>query len=203
MWALFSMLIIRQVVRAIAPEPGTALVLARELCMFVAAGVLLWVVSRGEHLPLRSVGIGTAPLWKSLLWGAVICVACLAPAVAIALVTGYGKGPSSQGFAKLPLWLVFLTVVRAGVVEELFYRGYAIERMRLLGAGKYLSWGIPLMVFAGGHWTGGLANIGIALVLGGVLTGFYLWKRDLVANMFGHFLVDFVTNVLPALFGAK
>jgi len=38
-------------------------------------------------------------------------------------------------------------------------------------------------------------------VLGGILTAFYLWRRDLVANMFGHFfLLDFVANVLPALF---
>jgi len=29
---------------------------------------------------------------------------------------------------------------------------------------------------------------------------FYLWWRDLVANMLGHFLVDFVANVLPRLF---
>jgi hypothetical protein len=33
-----------------------------------------------------------------------------------------------------------------------------------------------------------------------ILTGFYLWRRDLVANMIGHGLVDFVANVLPRLF---
>jgi hypothetical protein len=27
-----------------------------------------------------------------------------------------------------------------------------------------------------------------------------LWRRDLVANMIGHGLVDFVANVLPQLF---
>ena len=40
----------------------------------------------------------------------------------------------------------------------------------------------------------------IDLALGGVLTGFYLWRRDLIANMIGHFMVDFVANVLPKLF---
>jgi hypothetical protein len=39
-------------------------------------------------------------------------------------------------------------------------------------------------------------------VLGGILAGFYLWRRDLVANMTGHFLVDFVGNVLPRLFSS-
>jgi hypothetical protein len=33
-----------------------------------------------------------------------------------------------------------------------------------------------------------------------ILTGFYLWRRDLIANMIGHGLVDFVANVLPRLF---
>jgi hypothetical protein len=32
------------------------------------------------------------------------------------------------------------------------------------------------------------------------LSGFYLWRRDLIANMIGHFMVDFVANVLPRLF---
>jgi len=39
-------------------------------------------------------------------------------------------------------------------------------------------------------------------VLGSIITGYYLWKRDLLAAMFAHFLVDFVPNVLlPALGG--
>jgi len=49
----------------------------------------------------------------------------------------------------------------------------------------------------GGHWTGGWANIVIALVLGGMLALFFIWRRDLVANMIGHWFVDFIGNVLP------
>lgn len=197
----FSMLIIRQVFRTVTPEPGTSLALAREGCMFAAAGTLLWLVRRREGLPLRSIGIGTSPLWKSLAWGVVIAVACILPAAGLAVLTGYGHGAASQAFAKLPIWVVFIVVVRAGVVEELFYRGYAIERLQALGFGRIASWIVPLAIFGVGHWTGGAANILIALVLGGILTAFYQWRRDLVSNMFGHFLVDFVGNVLPALFG--
>jgi hypothetical protein len=39
----------------------------------------------------------------------------------------------------------------------------------------------------------------ISLALGGILAVFYLWRRDLAANMIGHFRVDFVGNVLPKL----
>ena len=51
-----------------------------------------------------------------------------------------------------------------------------------------------------GNFKGNAANILIALAAGIILTGFYLWRRDLVANMIGHGLVDFVGNVLPRLF---
>ncbi|MFL6568148.1 MAG: CPBP family intramembrane glutamic endopeptidase, partial [Chthoniobacterales bacterium] len=91
-------------------------------------------------------------------------------------------------------------VIRAGVVEELCYRGYAIERLHALGLPRNVAAIVPLIIFGIGHWTGGWANIVIALALGGILAAFYLWKRDLLANMVGHFLVDFFGNVLPKLF---
>jgi membrane protease YdiL (CAAX protease family) len=60
---------------------------------------------------------------------------------------------------------------------------------------------VPLVIFSIAHWTGGWANILIAFVTGAVLTAFYLWRKDLVANMIGHFLVDFIANVWPRLVG--
>ena len=72
--------------------------------------------------------------------------------------------------------------------------------MQALGL-KSLSGGRdPLAIFAAAHWTGGWANTVIALALGAILSASYLWQRDLVANMTGHFLADFVDNVLPRLF---
>ena len=57
----------------------------------------------------------------------------------------------------------------------------------------------PIIHFAFRLSFSGLANIAIALGLGAVLL-FYLWRRDLVANMIGHFMIDFIANVLPRLF---
>ena len=161
---------------------------------------LLVIVRRGEHLSFRSIGLGTSRWWKSILWGLVIAVVSAAIVGGLAYLTGYGHGPGSAAFAKLPLWLITLIVFRAGVVEELFYRGYAIERLQMVGFGRFWSVTIPLVIFSLGHWSGGAANILIALAAGAVLTGFYLWRRDLVANMIGHWLVDFVANVVPRLF---
>ena len=117
----------------------------------------------------------------------------------LAKMTGYGHGPGSSAFERLPLWLITMIVFRAGIVEELFYRGYAIERLEAMGLGKFAAVAVPLLIFAAAHYTGGAANVLIALVIGGILSGFYLWRRDLVANMIAHTLVDFVANVLPRL----
>lgn len=195
------MLIIRQIARVIVPDPGPTGVFLKEVLIWISAGSLLWLIQKKEKLPLDSIGIGTSKLWKTVGWGFAAATLSLAAGGFLAHLTQYGHGQTSQAFDKLPLWLITLIVIRAGVVEELFYRGYAIERLQLVGFPRPAAVSIPLIIFSLGHWTGGASNILIAFVIGAILTGFYLWRRDLPSNMFAHFLVDFVGNVLPRLFG--
>ncbi|MGA2908824.1 MAG: CPBP family intramembrane glutamic endopeptidase [Terracidiphilus sp.] len=197
--SLFSLIVVSQLFHALAPHPGVALSLAREAAMFACAGFLFWIVRSGERLPLASIGIGTSPLWKSLAWGVVSASACVIPAALIARYAGYGHSAASHIFDRLPVWLIFLIVVRAGVVEEFFYRAYSIDRLQRLGFGRIAASLIPLVIFAAAHWSGGPVNSLMALSLGAIFTAFYLWRRDLVSNIFGHFLIDFVANVIPAL----
>jgi len=198
--SLFVMLLVRQSVSYFWPSLNFTAAIWKETLLWVSAITLLFIIRRGERLPLTSIGLGTSRWWKSILWGLVIAVASAAAGGVLAALTGYGHGPGSAAFEKLPLWLITLIVLRAGVVEELFYRGYAIERLQAVGLKPVWAAGIPLVIFALGHWTGGAANILIALVLGAILSAFYLWRRDLVANMIGHGTVDFIANVLPNLF---
>jgi len=198
--SLFAFLVIRQTISYFAPTLTTGSAIVKETLLWMSAVALLIIIRRGERLPLSSIGLGTSRWWKSILWGLVIAVVSGVVGGVLAALTGYGHGPGSAAFEKLPLWLITLIVLRAGVVEELFYRGYAIERLQAVGLKPVWAAGIPLIIFAVGHWTGGVANIVIALALGAILTGFYLWRRDLVANMIGHGLVDFAANVLPVLF---
>jgi len=198
LFSLFGMLIVRQVIRVAFPAGDTVSVAIREGVYFAGAALLLLLVTRLEKLPLTSIGLGTSTWWKSLAWGLVTAVICAALALILIRLTGYGQGASP--IDRLPLWLVTTVVFRAGIVEELFYRGYAIERLQAVGLRRRAAAIIPLAIFSVGHWTGGAANILIAAVLGAVLTLFYLARRDLVANMFAHTLVDFVANVVPRLF---
>jgi membrane protease YdiL (CAAX protease family) len=198
--SLFAMVVIRQAFVFFVPEITLGSAILKETLIWASAAALLLIIRRGERLSMRSIGLGTARWWVSILWGFVIAVVSAAVVGGLAYLTGYGHGPGSAAFEKLPLWLITLIVFRAGVVEELFYRGYAIERLQMIGLGRFWSVTIPLVIFSLGHWSGGAANILIALAAGIILTGFYLWRRDLVANMIGHGLVDFVANVLPKLF---
>ena len=198
--SLFAMVAIRQVFVFFVPEITFASAVLKESLIWLSALALIAIIRRGEQLPMRSIGLGTARWWKSILWGFVIAIVSAVAVGGLAYLTGYGNGPGSAAFEKLPLWLITAIVFRAGVVEELFYRGYAIERLRLVGLGRFWSVAIPLVIFSLGHWSGGAANILIAFAAGLILTCFYLWRRDLAANMIGHGLVDFVANVLPKLF---
>lgn len=197
--SLFSMIIVRQIFLAFAPNASTGVTVLKESINFALAGTLLWLVKRGEGLPLHSIGLGTSPRWKSLLWGLLTGVVTFAVVIGLALMTHYGQGTSYLD--KLPVSVVTMIVLRAGIVEELFYRGYAIDRLEAVGLSRPAAVALPLIIFSVGHWTGGWANILIAFAAGAILTAFYLWRKDLVSNMIGHFLVDFVANVLPRLAG--
>jgi CAAX protease family protein len=197
--SLFGMVAIAQVIRFYWPEPTVTSSIVREGLFWLLGVALIWIVRSGEGVTLRTIGIGTAKMWQSFAWGPALAAVSLFAAVMLAHVTGYGHGKNSQAFDRLPLWLVTCTVFRAGILEELFFRGYAIERLKALGLQRWTAAGIPLVIFAIGHFRGGWANIAIAFVIGAILTVFYLWKKDLVANMVAHTLVDLIGNVIPRL----
>lgn len=194
------MLIVRQIVNWRWPETTVFSAGIKEIGMWLVGLTLLAIVRFGEGLPFSSIGLQTSNLIKSLLWSLLLTVVCFAAAGIFVAITHFNGGKNAESLGKLPLWLMTAIVVRAGVVEELCYRGYAIERLHALGLPRSLAAGIPLIIFGVGHWTGGWLNIVLALMLGAILAVFYLWRRDLLANMIGHTLVDFVPNVLPKLF---
>ncbi len=198
--SLFGMLVARAIVNHYWPALTFEAALWKEGLIWLCTVAVLLIILKAEKLPLTSVGIGTSTFGKSLGWGLLLTLVCFIVAVILAAVTGYGHGPASEAMAKLPLWLITLIVTRAGIVEEFFFRGYAIERLQMVGLSRPWAAIIPLVIFSVGHWTGGWANIVIALALGIILTLSYLWRRDLIANMIGHFMVDFIPNVLGALF---
>jgi len=197
--ALFGLLIVRSIAGRYNPGSVFSAALEKEALMWGCVVALLLIVRKGEHQAWSSIGIGTSSALRSILWGVIITVICGAVGSVVARLLHFNGGEAGEGLSKLPLWLVILIVVRAGAAEELFYRGYAIERLQWFGLNRYVAGAIPLVIFGLAHITNGWANVLLALALGAVLTGFYLWRRDLVANMIGHFMIDLLATVLPRM----
>src|SRR5439155_21452153 len=149
--SLFAMVVIRHAFAFFVPEITFASAILKETLIWASAATLLVIIRRGERLSFRSIGLGTCRWWKSIAWGLVIAIVSAAVVGSLAYLTGYGHGPGSAAFEKLPLSLITLSVFRAGVVEELFYRGYAIERLRMIGLGSFWSVSIPLVIFSLGR----------------------------------------------------
>jgi len=180
-------------------------VLLKELGIWLLLGLLLWIVRRGERLPLTSLGLKTDRPMRSLLRGLVLAVLALCITVGLYLIlqkAGIQLGEDHGSFHP-SLWVVTLVLLRAGVVEETFYRGYAIERLQGLTGSKSLASLLPLALFAAAHYKQGVGGIIAVFVLGGVFTLFYMKFRDLLANITGHFLADFVLNVIMPLVGGE
>jgi len=179
-----------------------ALTVTRELAMFAGTGLLLWLVRRGEGMPWSSIGLREISIGRGVLWvllGLIVCAIVTVLGLVLIQATGLPFGHAAPAIPT-PLWITALVVLRAGIVEEIGFRGYAIERLEGLTGNRWLAVALPLIVFAAFHGTQGLGGILLAFLLGGVLSGLYVWKRNLWVNMSVHFLVDFIPNVLLAGF---
>src|SRR5438874_12748888 len=72
--ALFATVAIRQVVLFFIPETTSASAILKESLIWVSAFTLIAIIRRAEHLPMRSIGLGTARWWRSILWGFIVAI---------------------------------------------------------------------------------------------------------------------------------
>ena len=181
---------------------GDAGGLAVELAMFVLAGVMLWIVRTKEGKSWESLGLGRADVGKTALLTLAVMVAAVASLAALIGALSLFDIPSLQGDSHdRPLWLLAVMCFRAGTLEELTYRGVAIDRVALLTGSKTLGWLVPAVLFGVLHYPQGISGILIAFVAALVMTAFFFKTRNLWANMAAHFLIDFIPNVLLPVFG--
>jgi membrane protease YdiL (CAAX protease family) len=121
-------------------------VVVREIGIFLIVGVLLWIVQRKEVLPLSSIGWHTDALLRSFLRGLGLAAIVLAVTVGLYLLlqrAGVHLGEDHGNAFHPTLLVTTLIMLRAGVSEEIFYRGYAIERLQSLTGSKWLAGLVP------------------------------------------------------------
>ena len=112
-------------------------------------GGRLWAFHGGGLLAFVLLGIGTAA------------------ALGLLQMLGLHYGSGSSAFVP-PLWATALVVLRAGIAEEVCFRGYAIERIEALTGGRAVAGLVPLIAFASFHYRQGIAGILVALILGAI-----------------------------------
>ena len=160
------------------------------------------VLRAREKLPLSSIGLQRQKILPALGWSIAVMLlfgvgiaACLVVFPLVGLSYGSSSGPA------VPLGVSLLLYARAGIAEEVFYRGYAIERIEALTGSRAVAGAVPLLIFAGSHFSQGVAGVLITFVIGAIATAIYLWKRNLLILIVAHFMVDFIPNVLlPLIF---
>jgi len=180
------------------------LYLTRQLVVFLMLGALLVLIRKGEGLPFSSIGWHTDRLGNAALWGLlgiVLSAMGLAVCLGIAKLMHWTVGDHHPTTFKPPLWAVTIAMLRAGITEEAFFRGYALTRLLSLTGSKWAAIVLTLVPFALLHYRQG-PGILIASVGGLIMTGVFLKRRNLPAVMFAHSTVDFIPNVLLPLLGA-
>jgi len=185
----------------LAPGEGLCAQVRREGIFWALTFFLLAYVRVAERRPLSSIGL-KRPTSKSVGFGL---------AGALVLITGFAfiymiifpalglpmKESQMAAVKSMPLWFRFLLVVRAAVFEEIYYRGFAIERLTEFTGLRWLASLISLAAFTFAHlayW--GWAHLIVAAFGGAVLTVLYLFRRDLGCNMLAHLITDSVGFLL-------
>ena len=137
--ALFGLPLIVTASRLLADDPKSdGAIIVREVAILALTAFLLWIVVSRERRPLSSIQLRFDQLGKTLAWGFGLAVLCFVVLVLCllgfsALGIRYGEG----GSIAPSLMVAFLTVLRAGISEEVFYRGFAIERMQEIFGSKW------------------------------------------------------------------
>jgi len=95
------------------------------------------------------------------------------------------------------------TALRAGVVEELLYRGLAMALLLRLSCRRWLAALLSGIAFTFSHgFTFNLIQMVPVAVATLVLTLAYLRRRDLLTNMVAHTLIDGISFLFIVLLGA-
>jgi membrane protease YdiL (CAAX protease family) len=182
---------------SVSPGGGLAAQVGREAVYWALALIIVGYVVIIEHRPLSSLGL-RRPGWKSAVFGVAAAAVMVAGSAGIylGLFPALGLSPNDSAMSTLqatPLWFRTVLILRAAVFEELYFRGFMIERLASITGVRWLAALISLLAFTFAHlrfW--GWPHLLIAGFAGGILTGLYLWRRDLTCNMIAHLLTDAV-----------
>jgi uncharacterized protein len=160
------------------------------MALGVMAVVLWW-----EKKPLSALGFRPqTPRTIIIALSASIVIAVGSTLISLLLIQGL-KLPMpplmTDRIQSFPVWLGAWIVISSSVAEEVLFRGFVLERLGQVTGSIW--WGalITLAWFTALHLPLGVAySLTIVLPAALLLTGLYLWRRDLVATIIAHFVMN-------------
>jgi membrane protease YdiL (CAAX protease family) len=158
--------------------------IGREVFWWALGIVVVLYVLVIEREQISSIGFGKVT-WRTLAFGILGGVVSFVGigvifVVVFPLLHLHANNAALTKMFATPYWYRVVLVTRAAVVEEILFRGYAIERLSELTGSRALAALIALAAFTYAHlgyW--GWAQLLVAGFGGIVLTVLYLWRRDL------------------------
>ncbi len=197
----FGISTINEIFYAIYGSPlNNGQMIVKELLILGLVALLLFYIIKKENLTIASIGLHFTNWRQTLIWVPILVLvgfALMLGCIEISKLFGWKFGESTA-FDKLSKLTITLITLRAGIAEEVFMRGFVLERVTAISGKKWIAFFISTLLFGLLHYSQGYAGILIATAAGAMFALFYFWKRDLKTNIIAHFLIDFIPNVLFA-----
>jgi len=170
-----------------------------------ATAVILGIVVAIERKPLSSVGLRRPTMSDvGLGLGLFLAVEIAAAVFRLLLVALFPNSMINvancrlNSFMRVPAGLGLIVAAAAGFSEEVAARGFAIDRIRIISGRLALAAGVALALdlaehipYWGWRYAIQIAPMQLLFVL------MYLWRKDIMACMIGHFLTDAMPFLTP------
>lgn len=180
---------------------GIGHLIGNEVIWWICVAALLWYVRNVERRPLSSIGL-RKPGIGNIVFG--VCAGLLITVVlgamyfivlpVLHLNDSVASSANAGALMAAPFWWRFISTIRAAVAEEIFFRGYAIERMQELSGSRTAAVVVSCAVFTFAHVSSWGWSHELFVAIGGLAFSLlYLWRRNLWVNIIAHFIVDAVS----------
>jgi membrane protease YdiL (CAAX protease family) len=115
------------------------------------------------------------------------------------------SNPQMLGFAAIPFGLRLALVFTAGICEEFFFRGYAIERLTALTGKPWLAGLGATLFFTLGHVAryGFSQGLLVVAIIAAALSFLYVWRRNIWPCIVLHWIIDGTALLIAASFVAR
>lgn len=174
------------------------------LSSFVTGGLMLLVTGlllRRDANWRASLQAGPIPIPQALAFGAVAVVFAYAcGSLVLAAYTAIGPDLKTQAIEKaawaaklgtLPLWGVVTVSVVAGVWEEIVFRGFLLNRVKVaFGGDARLAVGLTAVMFGLGHGYQGVTGLLQTTAVGVALGTVTVWRKSLWPAVIAHLSID-------------